>query len=506
MKPTLAPKPAPTDTELLDHFAGDVERATTVGVPLCLVGRARSHLLQTRDLGPSRRLLAVFTSLATGRRIEKYTFDFPALLGSDDERRAALGLVKKALAQATRTEDIETLQVQKFRLEDASPFDADVVQFVRRGMDRALDARRGTFQGRKKHFNHHDARDALVEVQDIFAQHGKRFFLDRGTLLGAIREGGFIASDYDIDLGVFGDEVDLDEIKEMFVGSSFTLTQDFEYKVGVESAGGITVDFFLTTRERGYFLSKGFRSVHNWYFSPFELIEYSFLGGTFLIPDSYEKHLDENYGNWRSPAIFYDLSYDEPCAVHGRSPATLNYLSRRLARALREGSKFYSEAPTVGLKRVFDQDHTDWFSIQDPVRVAPGRPSRRKIRPILVLDSFAEYTHRQRRLIESALSVTSDVELIVLGSTDPSSEGLRVASAIDRVTKVEGIGDAHESTLESLLDKQPRAVVVSPALADQLSARFAHRLRLRGCPLVVFEDRSVALTLDEHGAVTVRNP
>lgn len=373
-------------------------------------------------------------------------------------------------------------------------------------MDDALVERRGGFQSRKKHFNYHDARDALVEAKEIFDRHGKRFFLDRGTLLGAVRERGFIASDYDIDVGVFGDEITLAEVKAMFAGTSFTLIQDYEYKVGVRSAGGIAVDFFLTTRERGYFLSKGFRSIHNWYFSPFELIEYSFLGETFFIPDIYEKHLDENYGNWRNAAIFYDLSYNEPCVVYGHSTSALNYLSRRFARALSEGWKYYSEAPTVGLKDAFGHDFTDWFATSEPVRVAPELPSSRAVNPILVVDVFTDYTHRQRRLIESALSITPDVELIVVEPDGPSSPGSVVASAIDRVTQCHTVAQANEASLEPFLSRAPRAMVVTAGTAEELSARFVQALRLAGCQVVVFDDDSVALTLDDHSHVTVRNP
>jgi len=497
----------PTNAELLERFAHDLDRARVDGVPPPLVGRARSHLLQTRSVSRARRLLTVFTELNSGQPIERYTFDFPALLDSDEERRAALVLVKRSLAAATLPADIENLTVQKFRLAGASPFDADVVRFVRDGMDRALVARRGGFQSRAKHFNYHDARDALVEAKAIFDRHGKRFFLDRGTLLGAVREGGFIASDYDIDVGVFGDEITLEEIKEMFADSSFTLTQDFEYKVGVVSAGGITVDFFLTTRGRGHFLSKGFRSVHNWYFSPFELIEHQFLGETFLIPDTYEKHLDENYGNWRNPAIFYDLSYNEPCVVYGRSAATLNYLSRRFVHALRHNWKYYSQAPTIGLRDAFGHDYTDWFAPGDPTRIAPERPSRREVRPIFVVDSFTEYTHRQRRLIESALSITPDVELIVIEERDDDiSTGVAVASGIDRITGVHSVSGATAAELTTFLIRSPRSIVVTAAVAAQLSAGFVHDLRLTGCHLVVFDNDSVALTLDENSQVTVRNP
>ena len=137
-----------TDDCLLAEFASHLDQARIDGVPVPLVERARQYLLQTRSFSRAHQLLQTFTGLATARPIEQYAFNFPELLQTADERLAALGLVKKSLASATRPADIETLTVQKFRLTEASPFDDDVAQFVRHGMDDALAVRRGGFQSR----------------------------------------------------------------------------------------------------------------------------------------------------------------------------------------------------------------------------------------------------------------------------------------------------------------------------------------------------------------------
>jgi len=49
--------------------------------------------------------------------------------------------------------------------------------------------------------------DGKVGVAD--APREMRWFLISGTFLGLIRENGFLAHDYDIDLGVFDDDIDI---------------------------------------------------------------------------------------------------------------------------------------------------------------------------------------------------------------------------------------------------------------------------------------------------------
>lgn len=53
---------------------------------------------------------------------------------------------------------------------------------------------------------------ALKEVKEVLDSHGITFWLDLGTLLGAIREGQFIEWDSDIDLGAL--EADCDKIRQ----------------------------------------------------------------------------------------------------------------------------------------------------------------------------------------------------------------------------------------------------------------------------------------------------
>lgn len=475
-----------------------IARSLQLGLPDVLASHV-ARVEATHGANRADAFVDFFQQLLSGETLPSFAdVDIAALLDSEDQRDAVSTLIKRSFPQVQSFEDLETMNATLFRLAGLAHDDAAVIEFVHAGMQHTLDERTGTFQSREKHFNYHDARDALLGCKQIFDKAGKRFFLDRGTLLGCVREGGFIASDYDIDVGIFADEITLDEVKSLFEGTDFELTQDFEFKVGVASSTGVQIDFFLTTRERGYFLSKGFRSIHNWYFTPFELMEYSFLGEQFLIPATYEKHLDENYGNWRDPAIFYDLSYNEPCVAYGDGPEAFSYLSKRLARALRRGWRYYTAAAANGLSRSFGIDVTD--SVPRPAvgTVAPVEPAAWTPRPILIVDRFDQYRPHQRRVIEAALSLTPDVRLSVVAG--PDTDGIAVASAVDRVTIVDAAPlVAPEPKLridvESLLRVRPQAVVVSRDLGESITATEVEQLLDAGCDLAFFDEATVALNL-----------
>lgn len=63
----------------------------------------------------------------------------------------------------------------------------------------------------------------LLIVKKIFSELGVTFWLDGGTALGAHRENAFLSSDFDIDVGIFGeDDSKLADIKERLKDEGFT--------------------------------------------------------------------------------------------------------------------------------------------------------------------------------------------------------------------------------------------------------------------------------------------
>ena len=106
--------------------------------------------------------------------------------------------------------------------------------------------------------------------------------------------------------------------------------------------------------------------------------------------------------------------------------------------------------------------------------------------------------------LSATFKAIDDLDLAIDGDQPNAADQLVVAGAIDRIRGVVPVSGLSEASLSGLLASSPRALVVPPKLADEISARFAQKAVLAGCDLVVFDDDSVALTIDNRDRVTVR--
>ncbi|MBF0199495.1 MAG: LicD family protein [Planctomycetes bacterium] len=140
----------------------------------------------------------------------------------------------------------------------------------------------------------------LLDVRRVLAKHDVKFGLIYGTLLGAIREKGFIPHDQDIDLFMLAEDREklLNSLHDLldcgfqvcrYDGIMLSIIRDEEY-----------IDFYFF--RKGFFQRKcspGLTARSSYLEKTREI---SFLGESFHVPHNPEKMLVFLYGkNWKVP-------------------------------------------------------------------------------------------------------------------------------------------------------------------------------------------------------------
>lgn len=163
--------------------------------------------------------------------------------------------------------------------------------------------------GRKK-INREIAKENLELFHEIIENSDVTYGLFFGTLLGAVREGNFIAHDEDTDVYVFDEEKD--KVKALMpkfreVGLEMIRYEDYMISL-MRKDEYIDLYFFKKTKHVG---GKEMRkNYYSWEFDA-ELMEqqerFTFLDMSFPVPAKPEHMLEVIYGkNWRTPIKNYN--------------------------------------------------------------------------------------------------------------------------------------------------------------------------------------------------------
>lgn len=162
-----------------------------------------------------------------------------------------------------------------------------------------------------------DADLALRDFASACERLGTEWFVVSGTLLGVVREGDWLAHDYDIDVGIMVDrfpgEILIEELTRdgsyelikfdrqvrFFTLADSTMIEEVPSCIKLVHRTGVPIDIFIHHREEETCWHGS--AINRWNNSKFELVPYSFRGHTVLGPRDFDRYLTENYGDWRVP-------------------------------------------------------------------------------------------------------------------------------------------------------------------------------------------------------------
>ena len=177
------------------------------------------------------------------------------------------------------------------------------------------------------------AKQALADFIALFPTEQMPWFLVSGTFLGLIRENGFLAHDYDIDFGVFEDQINISETCAAILSSDcFVLKKydhhqsnlfkpdiastnpDIPYILKIVHTSGVHIDLFIHYRDARTTPAVYWHgsSLHRWENRAFDLKSYQFYGHSVLGPVDADAYLTENYGDWRTPVTEFNCTTDTP--------------------------------------------------------------------------------------------------------------------------------------------------------------------------------------------------
>lgn len=149
---------------------------------------------------------------------------------------------------------------------------------------------------------------ALSAITEAQKETGVRCYADFGTLLGIIRDGGFIKHDDDMDFTLLPPHNRVKEFYQALVSRGFVferyLKMDNVLKEFSVRYKEISIDFFLQIySDDGTSLDyvdekRGDYWTRYQYAAPSKLIEYKIHGVSAVIPENYDCVLTSEYGNW----------------------------------------------------------------------------------------------------------------------------------------------------------------------------------------------------------------
>jgi hypothetical protein len=148
-------------------------------------------------------------------------------------------------------------------------------------------------------------RDALEVCREL----NLKPFLVWGSLLGFVREGGFIKHDSDIDLGFLSEDyIKKDMLKQAMLANGYKMRWEWEFAISFAHPkfDSLGIDYFFVYKKNDQMVMSGFSKTRNKkevYYFPLDNFDnfkmVTFEQNEVLIPSQAEKFLSVAYGDWQ---------------------------------------------------------------------------------------------------------------------------------------------------------------------------------------------------------------
>lgn len=182
---------------------------------------------------------------------------------------------------------------------------------------------------RQKRLQKHGV-SAMRRLHSLMIEKKIPYYCDYGTLIGFVRDNGFIKHDDDIDISIQPNTVKPVDVLKIFMDAGYGFVHGFNYEgrlleFTVADVSGVTIDVFFPTE-----LSEGKINGYQPIWDPARqypsekantVIQYDFveaigvkainvLGVAVLVPGNYDEVLTSEYGPWKVPDAKFNTVTD----------------------------------------------------------------------------------------------------------------------------------------------------------------------------------------------------
>lgn len=178
----------------------------------------------------------------------------------------------------------------------------------------------------------------LTHLHELMVNNQVPYYCDYGTLIGFVRDKGFIKHDDDIDISIPPETIKPADVLKVFVDAGYGFVHGFKYEgrlleFTVADVSGVTIDVFFPVNA----VEPGMLHCYQPIWEPQRkypnekantVIEYDFVGAKDIqiiqvvgaetfIPGNYDEVLTSEYGPWRVPDAKFNTVTDR---IHRELP------------------------------------------------------------------------------------------------------------------------------------------------------------------------------------------